>query len=100
MKKAIRTVGLFGKYRNESVGGQGVGALAHFRRARGVRVLIEETTARLIPQPPAPSRALDRIGAEIDLAIVIGGDGTMLNVARDLAPPPPPPPSLSPQRPP
>lgn len=85
MKKAIRTVGLFGKYRNESVGGQVV-ALAQFLRARGLDVLLEEDTARLIPQPPAPSRALDRIGAEIDLAIVIGGDGTMLNVARNLAP--------------
>jgi NAD+ kinase len=30
--------------------------------------------------------ALEEIGAQADLAIVIGGDGTMLNIARTLAP--------------
>jgi NAD+ kinase len=85
MRKPVRNIGLFGKYRDDSVGPH-LARLADFLRARRLTVLFEEATARLARPPLTPPRSLAEIGKEIDLAIVIGGDGTLLNVARHLAP--------------
>lgn len=84
MKKDIRTVGLFGKYRDKSVS-EPLGHLGEFLRGRGLKILLDETTAGLMDGGFAPMRPIVEIGGEIDLAIVIGGDGTMLHVARHLA---------------
>jgi NAD+ kinase len=84
MKKNIRTVGLFGKYRDKSVS-EPVGHLGEFLRGRGLKILLDEATASLMDEGFAPMRPIDEIGGDIDLAIVIGGDGTMLHVARHLA---------------
>jgi len=81
---AIRTVGLFGKYGDNSVG-EVIRRLCEFLRDRKLDVLLEEATAGLFASPPARALALSAIGREIDLAIVVGGDGTMLHVARQLA---------------
>lgn len=85
MNKKIKTVGLFGKYRDASIGEQ-IMRLAEFLRQRKLNILIDEATADRIGKPVGPGRARATIGGEIDLAIVIGGDGTLLNVARSLAP--------------
>jgi len=85
MKKTIKTVGLIGKYQDASVG-ELILRLAGFLRARQLTTLIDDNTAKLLKNSVAPSRALSDIGKKIDLAIVIGGDGTMLHVARHLAP--------------
>lgn len=85
MKKIINTVGLFGKFQDNSVAEQ-LARLAEFLRGRELNILIDENTASLVQQSIAPSRPFPVIGKEIDLAIVIGGDGTMLNIARGLAP--------------
>jgi NAD+ kinase len=85
MKQPIRTVGIFGKYRDPSVGGH-VARLIPFLQQRRLKVLVEESTASLVPASTALSSPLDVICGEIDLAIVIGGDGTLLNIARHLAP--------------
>jgi NAD+ kinase len=84
MKKNIRTVGLFGKYRDKSVS-EPLGHLGEFLRGRGLKILLDESTAGLMEGGFAPMRPISEIGGEIDLAIVIGGDGTMLHVARHLA---------------
>jgi NAD+ kinase len=86
MKRKFRTVGLFGKYQDQSVAGH-IQRLAEFLRGRGVAVVIEAATAALLGGggAPAPSRPLETIGPEIDLAIVVGGDGSMLRAARVLA---------------
>lgn len=84
MKKAIKTVGLVGKYHHRPVGDHIV-RLGRFLKQRGLAVVLDAQTAELIPEPLAPTRALAQMGAEIDLAVVIGGDGTLLHVARNLA---------------
>jgi len=84
MKKAIKTVGLIGKYKDEKVD-EHVERLANYLLARKLAVRIDEYTAGRLGSPPAPSLPMNRLGKEIDLAIVVGGDGTILNIARLLA---------------
>jgi len=83
--KPIRTIGLFGKYGSKDVGGI-IERLCDFVRKRGLQVLLEDATADFMEQKCANSQPLAVINQGIDLAIVVGGDGTMLHVARSLAP--------------
>ncbi len=84
MKIKIQTIGLFGKYQDKSVGGH-ILKLAKYLKGRGLGIVVEEATATLLGPLPGPSCPIETIGSEIDLAIVVGGDGTMLRAARALA---------------
>src|SRR5436190_13660035 len=81
---SIETVGLFGKYQDASVGKQVV-RLGELLQQRGLQTVVDENTAKVLPRTLGPALPLDRIGSAIDLAIVIGGDGTLLHAARSLA---------------
>jgi NAD+ kinase len=48
--------------------------------------VLESETAALVIQPPLPAVDAAQVGGAADLAIVLGGDGTMLSFARQLAP--------------
>lgn len=85
MKKNIKTIGLIGKPR-DPLAAEHIVRLGEFLRVRGLTVVLEEGTAALLNSGFAPGHGLDAIGKHIDLAIVVGGDGTLLNVARHLAP--------------
>ncbi len=85
MKKKIKVIGLFGKYQDPIVS-EHILHLGEFLLQRGHKILLDHATAELIGKPIGPARSRQEIGKEIDLAIVVGGDGTLLNVARDLAP--------------
>ena len=84
MNNEFRTVALIGKYQSPDVAGSLL-TLATFLNSRGVAVLIEEGTARSIGANGHPVAPYPIIGVQADLAIVLGGDGTMLNAARGLA---------------
>ena len=84
MKRSIKTVGLVGKYHHEPVATHIV-RLGRFLIERGLKLVVDSDTAKLLAEPLGPHRPLADIGRHIDLAIVIGGDGTMLHVARSLA---------------
>jgi NAD+ kinase len=60
--------------------------LVEFLTARGHRVLIDAETARFASLPGHPSASMPELGQQAQLAIVVGGDGTMLSAARRLAP--------------
>jgi NAD+ kinase len=83
-RKPIRTIGLFGKYGSKDVGNV-IERICAFVRKRDLRALLEDATAEFMEKKCADSRPLASIGQDIDLAIVVGGDGTMLHVARSLA---------------
>lgn len=85
MPAAFPTVALIGKYKTPEIAGP-VMKLARFLEERGVKVLLDRLTAAHIQNCPYEVLLLEDLGREADLAIVIGGDGTMLNIARTFAP--------------
>ena len=82
MQPAFRRVALIGKRTNEIA--SSLKALREFLQDRGCEVLIERETAQSVGDGGASSEFSD-IGRSADLAIVVGGDGTMLAAARNLA---------------
>ncbi len=80
----FKTIGLIGKYSDPEVGGA-IRALAAHLEGRGREVLLDADTARLIGETTLRGADLAGIGRRCDLAIVVGGDGTLLHAARTLA---------------
>jgi NAD+ kinase len=58
--------------------------LADFLRKRGHEVMITAHTAETCDTHDYPVSTLDEMGKVADVAIVMGGDGTLLNIARTL----------------
>lgn len=85
MQPAFSTVGLIGKYKTPEIG-EPLMKLGRFLAARGIEVVVDRLTAAHVRDSEYPILALEEIGERADLAIVLGGDGTMLNIARTLAP--------------
>lgn len=85
MAAAFQTVALIGKYKSPGIADQLL-QLAKFLEQRGTSVLVDRLTASHLGHQAYPVLTLEEIGARADLAIVLGGDGTMLNIARTLAP--------------
>lgn len=80
----FHTIGLFGKYGDERFGAT-MRDLCTLIRSKQLEIVLETQTARVVGDTRVKTLPIDRIGGEIDLAIVLGGDGTLLNVARALA---------------
>lgn len=84
MNSAFQTVALIGKYQSREIA-QSLLLLAGFLRQRGVEVLLEDETATAVGANGYVVADYEAIGARAELAVVLGGDGTMLNAARRLA---------------
>ena len=79
----ISSVGLFGRYKDPEVS-SALDAVRKHLENRDISVYIGDTTADNITGTRIEDSGLP-VGETIDLAVVVGGDGTMLHVARSLA---------------
>jgi len=80
VKPAFGRVALIGKLRSPEIAAS-LRELGALLKERGCEVLIERETAKELA---APGADYDAIGRAAQLAIVVGGDGTMLAAARSL----------------
>ncbi|MEP6739616.1 MAG: NAD kinase [Caldimonas sp.] len=84
MSNRFRHAALVGKF---NAGGirEELESVAAYLVARGLAVSFEAETAANTGVTAYPRLGADALGAECDIAIVVGGDGTMLGIARQLA---------------
>ena len=83
--KRFNRIALVGRYAGAATA-EPLARLAQFLVGRGHDVVVEAETARLAQLPGVRSVAAEALGQHADVAIVLGGDGTMLSIARQLAP--------------
>ncbi len=83
-----KTIALIGKYHGRDIA-ESLCLLAKNLDERGITVIVEEATAKNSEAPDELQAwakcSFPEIGERADLAIVLGGDGTMLSVARHMA---------------
>jgi NAD+ kinase len=84
MKQQVEALGIFVKH-GDTAAGTHAAQLVQYLQQRKLKVLVEDATAAHISSAPGMSRPAETIGGEIDAAIVVGGDGTILRAARLLA---------------
>ncbi|MBC7603482.1 MAG: NAD kinase [Ramlibacter sp.] len=91
MKSRFHHVALIGKYNASVAGGQSgspraaLEEIAHFLSGEGCEVSFERDTAQGAGITGYTTLDLPKIGAQCDLVVVVGGDGTMLGMGRQLA---------------
>ena len=88
MAQAFKNVAIFGKPR---VDGSRHSLTATLRQIAGIvesaglQVLFDSATLESLELQPYTGYALQAIGRQADVAVVLGGDGTMLGIARELS---------------
>ena len=91
MKPVFRQVALIGKYHAGAAASAGASTsaaleeIAHFLAAQGCEVVLEQETALGSGIQGFASMDVAGIGTHCDLALVVGGDGTMLGMGRRIA---------------
>ena len=92
MKSQFRHVALIGKYQSVSSGSAGASSrkaleeIAEFLMNQGCEVALEAETAANMGLTDYSAMQVKEIGQHCDLCLVVGGDGTMLGIGRQLAP--------------
>ncbi len=91
MTSKFRHVALIGKYQSVASGSSGASSrqamegIAQFLHAQGCEVVFEQDTAQNLSISGYPVLDVAALGAQCDLGLVVGGDGTMLGLGRQLA---------------
>ena len=91
MKSKFRHVALFGKYHTMVTGAalessrRVLDEVAQFISRIGAEVVLEEGTSEHLGLNLYPTLKMADIGKQCDLGVVIGGDGTMLGIGRQVA---------------
>ncbi|HEY7674109.1 MAG TPA: NAD kinase [Burkholderiales bacterium] len=80
----FKTIALIGRYNSPDVAAA-LAAMGDFLHRQGREVLVEGESAASSRVSGFPVASYEEIGARADLAVVQGGDGSMLNAARHLA---------------
>ncbi len=92
MNSKFPLVALIGKYQTIASGASGASSrnvledIAQFLHAQGCEVVFEHDTAHNMGISGYPVSTVRAIGEQCDLGLVVGGDGTMLGIGRQLAP--------------
>ncbi len=87
MQKTFKSIAIVGKYMQKSalqLMQNDLADLARHLQAKNIEVWLEENTAQHAELTGFNRCLLEKIGEKADLVIVMGGDGTMLGVARAL----------------
>ena len=82
--ESVRRVGVVGRYNTPGIA-KPLKRLAGFLAARGLTVFMETDTAAVTRLQAHATASVAELGGCVDLVIVVGGDGTLLAVARQLA---------------
>ncbi|WP_321961035.1 NAD kinase [Paraburkholderia sp. J7] len=85
IQSQFKTVALVGRSNTPGIA-EPLMALAQTISKRGFEVVFEAQTAEEIGAQGYPALQPAEIGARADVAVVLGGDGTMLGIGRQLAP--------------
>ena len=83
-KKAFSRVALVGKYQADGMQ-ERLKDLATLLAEQGCEVYVESATATHLGLTAYPVKKVEEFSGAIDLAVVLGGDGTMLGIGRQLA---------------
>ncbi len=83
-KKAFSRVALVGKFQADGIE-EHLKDLAKLLSDLGCETFLEHDTATNLGLPGYPTKAAQDFAGAIDLVVVLGGDGTMLGIARQLA---------------
>jgi len=86
MKPAFKRVGLIGKSDDRNVA-IAIRALVDFLERHKAKIMLDQDIADMAPDGSGAVVDRDLLAMKCDLAIVVGGDGTLLNAARSLAEP-------------
>jgi NAD+ kinase len=89
MPQTFKKVALVGKYDNLAIAGS-VKHLAGFLSAQGYEIVLASQTAEILEEAGYRHASLTELASLVDVVVVLGGDGTMLSIARVLAPYPVP----------
>lgn len=84
MVSRFRHAALVGRYQAQGIRGV-LEEIAQFLMRQGIEVSLEQQTALSTGITDHGALTADELGRQCDLAIVVGGDGTMLGIARQLA---------------
>ena len=84
MARRFHHAALVGKYQADGIRPV-LEEIAHFLVRQGLEVSFENQTAMATGVTDFDALDFDAIGARCDLAVVVGGDGTMLGFAREVA---------------
>ena len=91
MKSKFHQIALIGKYQATTSGSTGASSrqaldqIAHFLMDMGCDVVLESDTAANMGLSSHVTMDVEGIGRSCDLCLVVGGDGTMLGIGRQLA---------------
>jgi NAD+ kinase len=83
--RRFKTIAIVGKYMAAGIS-DSLSEIAQFLEKTGHTVVFEKETAQNIDLQGVVAMTPAEIGEHADVAIVVGGDGTMLGIARQLAP--------------
>ena len=84
MASRFRHAALVGKYQAQGIRAE-LAEIAHFLLRQGLEVSLESQTALNTGITGFGALTPEQLGRECDLAVVVGGDGTMLGIARQLS---------------